>query len=156
MHGSVFSAAGQVLIGVAELVLPDWVVRYEFPRSPKEAVTELGEPKLVWIGPVGSSTFERATLGRHGRREVCAVTLIFHREYPRRDLALAEVDDEVAVAFGAVLEALSVEPTWSPPDGWGTLEFEVSETNREGGFLPSVAGVVRRLEVTFSVSAYQC
>lgn len=156
MHGSVFSAAGQALIATAEVVLPDWVVRYEFPRSPKETVTELGEPKLVWIGPLGSSSFERATLGLRGLTETCQVTLIFYREHPRSDLALSVVDDEVAVAFGAVLEALSVPSTWTPPDGWERMEFTPAETAREGGYLPAVSGVVRRLEATFNVVASRC
>ncbi len=155
-HGSVFSAAGQALIAVAADVLPDWNVTYEFPRTPKELVTAIGEPKVVWISPVGSSSFERPTMGRHGWRETCQVTLIFHREHPRSDLPLSDVDDEVAVAFGALLEALSVDPTWSPPDGWGRMDFEPVETNREGGYLPSLTGVVRRLEVSLSVTADRC
>lgn len=155
-HGSVFSAAGQALIGVAADVLPDWVVRYELPRSPKETMTELGEPKLVWVGPLGGSTFGRASVGLRGMTETCSVTLIFHREYKRSDLALSEVDDEVAEAFGAVLEALSARQSWTPPDGWGRIDFTPTESAREGGYLPSLPGVVRRLEVTFDAVASRC
>lgn len=155
--GSVFSAAGQLIVQVLGDELPDWLVVYETPRSEADLFTTTGENRLVWVLPEGESEFVRTSLGRRGLDERLTLTLRIHRIAYRTDTPVSEVDDEVADVVGALIDLMCADdPAWTVPPGWDSIRFEPSGTERGGGYLTSQTGPGRWVEVTLTVTASRC
>lgn len=156
-HGSVFAAVGQGVIAALADRLPTWRVTYEGPRSEAEMVDETtGELRFVAVDPEGDSSFTITALPRKYSEE-CTVTVVFERVIPRTDESWAVADDEIAEAFGELLDLLSEGPVPGVvPDGWQRVDVTLTGTRREGGFLPGQAGIGRRLRVDLTASASRC
>lgn len=153
-HGSVFSAAGQAVLALLSARLPEWRVNYEMPRNEAE-LAESGAMRAVWLDPEGESDIQPDTT--RGWRETCPVTVVFHRIAPRTQLSQGQVDDDVAEAFGELLDMISPPGhRLTPPDGWDSLELRLGAVRRTGGYLEGVAGLGRRLEVTVEARAARC
>ncbi len=153
VHGSVFSVVGQAVVAALGPLLPGWSVVYEPPRS-EEAMVKSGAFRFVYVDPEGDSTIEPNAL--RGWRETCPVTVVVHRLAPRSQSTMAEVDDDVASALGVLLEWLNVSRRQPAPDGWDSLELNLGEVTRQGGYLEGIAGPGRRVSVTVVATATRC
>lgn len=152
-HGSVFSSAGQQVMAGLAARLPGWRVDYQPPRNEAELV-ESGAMKVVYLDPSGDSSIEPLTT--RGWQEICPLVVVFHRLAPRTQLTQAGVDDEVAEAFGELLDMVSSQPALTPPDGWDSLNVRFGGMSRSGGFLEQIAGIGRRLEAVVEARASRC